>query len=202
MIVKICKKHGDLTEENVAKESNKNIKSGYQLRCLHCRRDKDRKWKLNNPDKHRETANRKRNEDRFLYREGIILEEPRANILAREHRKNNIDNYLIKESRWRKIQGQERNTKEVCRRLELDVSEYYRMLKEQNDLCKICGNQETRRSRTKGKICQLAIDHCHNTGKIRALLCHNCNTAIGKFKDDIELLKSAIKYLESHKDIE
>lgn len=201
MIVKICKKHGELTEEFVAKESNKNIKLGYQLRCLHCRRDKDRKWKLNNPDKHKATANRKRNEDRLLYREGLIDAEPKANILARIDRKENPE----KHREWSKInrerQGQTRNTKEVCRRLELDVSEYYKMLEAQNNLCKICGKEETRKSRTKGKVCQLAIDHCHETGKIRALLCHSCNVALGSFKDDIQLLKNAISYLERHKHI-
>lgn len=40
------------------------------------------------------------------------------------------------------------------------------------------------------------IDHCHETGKVRGILCANCNQALGKFKDDIERLKSAIEYLE------
>lgn len=199
MIVKRCKKHGELTEEFVVREKCKNVKSGFQLRCLHCRRDKDRKWKLNNPDKHRSSANFVRNEERRLFREGLIDHEPRANILARENRKNNIEKYKEKEAALRKRLGQKRNTGEVCRRLKLDVSVYYKMLEEQNNRCKICGNEETRKSRTEGKVCQLAIDHCHISGKIRALLCHACNVAIGSFKDDIQLLKNAISYLESHK---
>ena len=40
------------------------------------------------------------------------------------------------------------------------------------------------------------MDHCHKTKKIRGLLCHTCNSGLGMFKDNIEYLKNAIKYLE------
>jgi hypothetical protein len=43
----------------------------------------------------------------------------------------------------------------------------------------------------------LAVDHNHITGNIRGLLCINCNTGIGKFKDSTELLNKTIKYLKS-----
>jgi len=54
--------------------------------------------------------------------------------------------------------------------------------------CEICGNKSTRT--------YLAVDHDHKTGKIRGMLCDHCNTALGKFKDDINIMKQAIKYLE------
>ena len=41
------------------------------------------------------------------------------------------------------------------------------------------------------------IDHNHETGEIRGILCHKCNTGIGLLNDDQELLKKAITYLES-----
>ena len=198
MIVKICKHHGPLKEEDVSKEKNNQMKSGYQLRCSQCRRDKDRKYKLNNPDKHAETANRKRNEDRKLYREGISDIEPKANILARIDRKENPEKHQEWSRRVREKQGQSRNTKEVCRRLNLEVSDYYVMLEKQNNLCAICKMEETKKSRTEGKICQLAIDHNHTTGKIRGLLCHHCNAAIGHLKEDIQLFHNAIEYLKEH----
>lgn len=43
----------------------------------------------------------------------------------------------------------------------------------------------------------LHIDHCHSTGKVRGLLCKNCNLGIGLFKDNPEILKSCIEYLTS-----
>lgn len=202
MIVKICKIHGELTQEQVSTEKSKNTLSGYQLRCTECRRDKDRTYKLNNPEKHRASASRKRNEDRRLYREGLSNTEPAANIQAREDRKNNPEKYLQWSKDYRERTGQLRNTMEVCRRLHTTPELYYEMQKKQDNKCAICNLEETRQSRTKGKICQLAIDHCHETGKIRALLCHSCNVAIGSFKDDIQLLKNAISYLERHKHID
>ncbi len=43
----------------------------------------------------------------------------------------------------------------------------------------------------------LAVDHDHVTGKIRNLLCFDCNTGLGCFRENIAMMKSAIKYLES-----
>jgi Recombination endonuclease VII len=43
------------------------------------------------------------------------------------------------------------------------------------------------------------VDHCHVTGVIRGLLCFSCNMALGHFKDDISILKSALEYLEYFK---
>jgi hypothetical protein len=65
------------------------------------------------------------------------------------------------------------------------------MLKEQHGCCKICGVTEEDAS---GK--RLHVDHNHATGQVRGLLCTRCNTAIGKFKDDPEIIRNAIAYIE------
>lgn len=59
------------------------------------------------------------------------------------------------------------------------------MIKRQNNQCKICNNV----------LKYPNIDHCHKTGKIRGILCITCNTGLGKFKDDPNLLNKAIGYL-------
>lgn len=67
---------------------------------------------------------------------------------------------------------------------------YLKMLSEQNGCCKICEISE----KETGK--KLHVDHNHKTGKVRGLLCTRCNTAIGKFKEDPEIIKRAIAYIE------
>ena len=67
--------------------------------------------------------------------------------------------------------------------------DYDSMLAAQGGGCAICGTQKG----WAGK--QLAIDHCHETGAVRGLLCDRCNTGIGKFEDSPELLQKAAAYL-------
>lgn len=64
------------------------------------------------------------------------------------------------------------------------------MLHNQGNKCKICETHESEFDK------RLAVDHCHKTGKVRGLLCSSCNTSLGKFKDDPEILRRAINYLE------
>lgn len=66
--------------------------------------------------------------------------------------------------------------------------DYDRMFKAQNGVCAICGgvNKDSR---------NLFVDHNHTTGKVRGLLCSNCNFAIGHMKDNVKLLQNLIKYL-------
>lgn len=77
------------------------------------------------------------------------------------------------------------------RRYGISVEEYATMLEAQGFKCGICSVENDPTGRN------FAVDHCHATGKIRGLLCSNCNTALGSFKDSVDRLKSAIQYLES-----
>lgn len=54
--------------------------------------------------------------------------------------------------------------------------------------CEVCGGRD------EGK--RLALDHCHETGVVRGMLCQRCNTAIGQMRDDPSLLRRAAAYLE------
>lgn len=73
----------------------------------------------------------------------------------------------------------------------INLSDYNKLLQEQNNSCAICGCLCS-----SGK--RLAVDHDHATGKVRGLLCGNCNLALGKFQDSISLLNTAIGYLTKH----
>ena len=74
----------------------------------------------------------------------------------------------------------------------ISIIQYNNMLHEQNYVCAICHKPSV-----SGK--KLAVDHCHDTGLIRGLLCFNCNIGIGHFKNDTILLETAIDYINKDK---
>lgn len=86
---------------------------------------------------------------------------------------------------------QQKNS-QLLRHYGITLEQYNQMFEAQNGVCAICGQPEILFNKS------LAVDHDHKTGKIRALLCGNCNHALGKFKDSQEILQSAINYLKSH----
>lgn len=78
----------------------------------------------------------------------------------------------------------------------LSLDEYNRMLEAQGGVCAICNQPETHKRN--GKLKALAVDHHHTTGVIRGLLCCDCNTGIGKLKDDPNVLLAAAEYLKRY----
>jgi hypothetical protein len=77
----------------------------------------------------------------------------------------------------------------------ITIEDYERMLEAQNHRCKLCGGDGFPMDPARHKV-RLVVDHCHETGEIRGLLCHNCNRGLGLFKDNPSLLLSAAAYLE------
>lgn len=71
----------------------------------------------------------------------------------------------------------------------ITVEQYNNMHAEQDGKCAICNNPSANNR-------LLGLDHCHTTGQIRKLLCMECNTGLGKFKDSRPLLQKALNYLE------
>jgi len=74
----------------------------------------------------------------------------------------------------------------------ITLKQYNEMFAKQNGCCAICG-----RHQDIFKV-KLSVDHNHTTGKNRDLLCNNCNSMLGQSHDNIDILKSAIAYLERH----
>lgn len=68
--------------------------------------------------------------------------------------------------------------------------EYWKeMIRAQNNQCEIC-------KRPFGQHVIASVDHCHETGAIRSLLCRRCNAGIGGLRDSIPLVESALRYLK------
>ena len=77
------------------------------------------------------------------------------------------------------------------------TKEYYDQLVEnQNNKCAICNCEERRMY--KNRIKNLSVDHDHDTGRVRGLLCHSCNSALGFLEDNIDYLLNAVEYLRKH----
>lgn len=83
-----------------------------------------------------------------------------------------------------------------CSRLKssygISIDEYNKMLDRQKGGCAVCGEK----SKDGGKL--LAVDHNHLNGKVRGLLCSNCNTAIGLLRENTGIMVNLIKYLYEH----
>ena len=70
--------------------------------------------------------------------------------------------------------------------------DYEVMIAEQNNQCAICNATEPGGRHNRGYF---VVDHCHTTGKVRKLLCNNCNTALGLVGDNVDTLHKMINYL-------
>ena len=73
-----------------------------------------------------------------------------------------------------------------------------KMLAEQGGVCAICRQPEIMKHKRTGELLALAVDHCHETGVNRGLLCRWCNTALGMFGDSSARFRAAADYLDRH----
>jgi nitrate/TMAO reductase-like tetraheme cytochrome c subunit len=105
---------------------------------------------------------------------------PRYNQLINQWKLDNPDE--VRQYKWKE-------------RYNITPEHYDEMVKSQNNRCAICGNVEIAKHNITKKVQKLAVDHCHSSGKVRGLLCQDCNRGLGKFHDNIQRLENAIKYL-------
>lgn len=96
---------------------------------------------------------------------------------------------------WRKAEGAylcvaARNTQHnhLVARYGITKAQYDAMYEAQQGRCAICGEWKP----------VLHVDHCHDSGSVRQLLCGSCNRMIGLAHDDVGILQSAIDYLKDH----
>lgn len=114
------------------------------------------------------------------------------------HRRNNKK--WNRENRERFNENKRRSAKnnpDSCKNIQLrnkfgiTLEEYKNILAKQNECCAICGEK----CRT-GK--DLAVDHNHQTSKVRGLLCQGCNIGLGQFKESKIIFSNAIRYLKKY----
>jgi hypothetical protein len=93
------------------------------------------------------------------------------------------------------IARREARSSHLKQRFGLSQSDYEKMLTQQGGKCAVCATDSPGRAGTK----HFLVDHCHLTGRVRALLCNACNSGLGHFADSPERLRAAAIYLEGHR---
>jgi hypothetical protein len=122
------------------------------------------------------------------------LHKDRLRAKAKQwHRDNPEKTREYYAKRYLKARAQCRN-RELERKFGITRAEYDQMLVEQNGVCKLCDGKDPYPG---GRA--LSVDHDHETGKVRSLLCTHCNSGLGMFRDSPELLRAAADYIEEHK---
>jgi Recombination endonuclease VII len=132
---------------------------------------------------------REKNNDRIKEQKRKYYDKNKENILVKnkDYRDNRAPSHVIKKMRknqWKVLLSKKYNI----------TPEIYHQLEEQQDhRCAICKSDYIGKNKERWNI-----DHNHNTGEVRGLLCDKCNLGIGYLNDDVDILKSAIKYLTYH----
>ncbi len=130
-----------------------------------------------------------------VYREN---NREKAKETSKEYTKNNKAKISIKKKEYHKENKKSAKEYDLKKNFGITLDDYNLMYENQKGLCAICNKPETVKQNFSEAMKMLAVDHCHKTGKIRALLCSKHNMALGLFMDDIDLLESALNYLKKH----
>lgn len=147
-----------------------------------------REWRARNPEKvkaslksyYQQNAEKLRQRQREYYH----ANKERCAAIKRRARENQSP-----EKRAAELEKKRVTT--MMRRYGLTPEDYDTMLESQSGTCAICS-----RTPDQERYKRLNVDHCHDTGKVRGLLCTPCNHAIGVLGDTVEHLRRAVAYLE------
>lgn len=105
-------------------------------------------------------------------------------------RKHNLNYAAEQAKKWRTANPERSADHSLKKTYGLPLGTYRTMLEAQGGVCAICAA-----TKVGGKGGRFHVDHCHSSGRIRGLLCNDCNHGLAKFKDSAGLLSSAITYL-------
>jgi Recombination endonuclease VII len=163
-------------------------------------REYHREWARRNPEKRKVYVQRWREKNR----ETILERERQRRIRNADSRRAQGAAYRAKNRErirqysrdyYAKNPGkhyQGRMKAHLKKKYDITPERFDEMVAEQNGRCAICGGESN------GK--RLHVDHCHETGKVRSLLCYGCNSGLGSFKDNIGRVIAALQYLQSWQD--
>lgn len=123
-----------------------------------------------NKSKHK---SERKNKEKYNEKARIKMKRTRLRIKEDPERSKK---YKLTRRKWR-----------IKKTYNISIEKFDEISKNQNNKCIICDTP----------VELLVIDHCHNSNKVRGLLCDQCNLGLGAFKDNIEILEKAIQYLQN-----
>ncbi len=120
----------------------------------------------------------------------------RSRELARARHAASPERSRAANKKWRlenlEYSKQQNKNATYKRKFGITLEDYNVMFAAQEGRCDICTTHQSDLKRS------LAVDHNHETGKVRSLLCSNCNIALGNFRDSDVVLERALQYLRRH----
>lgn len=136
------------------------------------------------------------NKDRKKVYDKLRYAANREEILAKERARKAADPELTKaRDRAKYVRRRPQILEQKLQKAYgISKADFDRMLEEQRGCCAICKTDDW-----KGKHGSPCVDHCHASNRVRALLCSECNLAIGQMRDDAERLRAAADYLDFYK---
>lgn len=154
-------------------------KGKFDNRCKICRHI----LYLLNSDKKKETSREryKKNREIILTQCSVYYESNREEILERK-------------KKYTKRNKEKKRIYRLEKKFNITETELQNILDSQRGCCEICGDSLL----YPDSVRSYAVDHNHETGEVRGLLCGNCNTALGLIKEDKRIAYSLIKYIEKY----
>lgn len=147
-------------------------------------------------NKHKGKAYYEENKGRIRTQSQDYRAQNRDEILARGKKYREENKEVIKERSkdYTARSVDKRKDYHLKKHFNMSLNDYNLMLQSQNQSCLICLRHESEFKK------KLAVDHCHQTGKVRGILCHGCNKSLGSLQDSIENLQRAINYLNKSRE--
>jgi hypothetical protein len=112
---------------------------------------------------------------------------------SKEYRKKNRDIILKRTKEYDASHTDSKRDKYLRRTYGITLDDYNQMYADQDGKCAICGKPQ---SELKSSI--LGVDHNHENGQVRALLCSSCNSVLGHSKENVSILNRVIEYIKKY----
>lgn len=201
-LFKICIHHGELNKEDIGLHSHTQRKK-IRIYCKICQRERDhkkreviREMRKNNPDSFNKGKIHTCIKHGLLKQNDIYTGTDGLAGCRICKRESNV----LSDAKWKNKNPDASRRSNIKKKYGITLEQYQEMLIAQNNVCYICKQPETHGNR--GKINPLSVDHCHEADKagimfIRKLLCRKCNSALALIREDADIARSMINYIET-----